>query len=57
MIRKDEDVGGAKVDQRADIKSKIEVGNDANKMRNEYQQDKLIEADRLLLFGRGIFVP
>ena len=57
MVRKDKDVGGAKVDKRADIKPKIKVGDDANKVRYKDQQDELVEPDRLLLFGRGILRP
>ena len=57
MIGDDEEIGGAKVDQRADIKPKTEVGDDADKVRDKDQQDELVEPGRLLSFGRGIFLP
>ena len=57
MISDDKEIGGAKVDQRADIKPKTEVGDDADEMRDKDQQDELVKADRLLSLGRRIILP
>ena len=57
MIGEDKEVGRAQVDQRADIETEDEIGDDADEMRDEDQQDELVEPDRLLLFGRGIIIP
>lgn len=56
VIGDDEDIGRAQVDKRADIKSETEIGNDANEVSDEDQQDELIETYRLLPFGRGMLV-
>jgi hypothetical protein len=57
MVRHDKNIGGTQVDQRADIKLKTEVGNDADEVRDKDQQDELIETDRLLSLGGGVFLP
>jgi hypothetical protein len=57
MIRHDKEIGGAQVDQCADIQLETEKGNDAYKVRDEDQQDELIESDRLLSLGCGILLP
>jgi hypothetical protein len=54
MIGDNEDIGGAEIDQGADIKAETEIGNDAHEMRYEYQQDELVEPDRLFPLGRRI---
>ena len=57
MIGNDENIGGAQVDECADIQPKNEVGDDANKMRHEDQQDELVEPDRLFPLRGSIVVP
>jgi hypothetical protein len=57
VIGDNEKIGGAKIDQRTDIKAKAEIGNDAYKVRNENQQDELIKSNRLLSLGRGVIFP
>jgi hypothetical protein len=57
MIGYDKDIGSTQVDQCADIKSKKEIGDDAYEMCDKDQQDELVETNRLLSLGRGIFVP
>ena len=57
VIGYDEDIGGAEIDERADIEAETEIGNDANEMCYEYQQDELVEPDRLFPFGRGMLIP
>ena len=57
MIGQDKDVGCAQVDQRADIETEGEIGDDADEMRYEYQQDELVEPDRLFPFVGRIVLP
>jgi hypothetical protein len=57
MIGYDKDIGGAKIDQRADIEAKTEVGNNTDKMRNKNKKDELVETYRLFPFGMGIVFP
>jgi hypothetical protein len=57
VIGYDKDIGSTQVNQCADIKTKAEIGNDAYEMRDKDQQDELVETNRLLSLGRGIFVP
>jgi hypothetical protein len=57
MIGYDKDISGTEVDEGADIEAETEIGNDAYEMRDQYQQDKLVEPDRFFPFGRGIFLP
>ena len=57
MIGDDEDISRAEIDQGADIKTKSEEGDDGDKVRNQYQQDKLVEPDGLFAPGIGILIP
>jgi hypothetical protein len=57
VISYDKDIGGTQVDKCADIKTETEIGDDAHEMRDKDQQDELVETNRLLSLGRGIFVP
>ena len=57
MIGDDEDIGGAEVDQGADIKTKSEIGDDGHEVRDQDQQDKLVEPDGLFPFGRVMLIP
>jgi hypothetical protein len=57
MRGNNEEIRGAQVDQRTDIKPKTEIGNDADKVSYKDQQDELVETDRLLSFGRGVILP
>ena len=57
MIGNDKDIGGAQIDQGADIKTKSEVGDDGYEVRYQDQQDKLVEPDGLFASGMGIFLP
>jgi hypothetical protein len=45
------DIGGAQVDQRTDIQTITEIGNDADKIGYQDQQDELIKSDYLLPVG------
>ena len=54
MIGNDKNIGGAEVDERAYIETKNEIGDDANKVRHEDQQDELVEPDRLFPFCGSI---
>ena len=57
MLGNDKDIGGAKIDQGADIKTEHEIGNDGYEVRYQDQQDELVEPDGLFPLGRGIFIP
>lgn len=57
MIGNDKDIGGAEIDQGADIKTENEIGDDGYEVRNQDQQDELIEPDGLFPLGRGILLP
>jgi len=57
MIRDDEDIGGRKVDQRADIQTKTEIGDNTDEVSDEDEKDKLVEPDRLFPFRRSIVFP
>ena len=57
MIGDDKDIRRAEVDECADIESEIEIGNDADEMRDENEEDELVEPDRFLLFGSGMVIP
>ena len=57
MIGDDKYIGCAKVDQRADIQTKIKVRDDADEMRHENEEDELVEPYRLFPFGRCIVIP
>ena len=57
MIGDDEDIGGAEIDQGADIKTKSEIRDDRYEVCNQDQQDKLVEPDGLFASGMGIFLP
>ena len=57
MIGDDKDIGGAEVDQCADIQAKTEIGNNTDKMRYKNEEDKLVETYRLFPFGMGIVFP
>jgi hypothetical protein len=57
MIGDNEEIGGAQVDQRADIKPKTEIGNDTDKVSYKDQEDELVKADRLLSFGWRVILP
>ena len=57
MISDDEEIGGAQVDQRTDIKPKKEIGDDAHKMRDKDQENELVKTGRLLSFGRRVLLP
>ena len=52
MVGNNENIGGAEVDERADIQTENEIGNDADKMCHEDEQDELVEPDRLFSLGR-----
>ena len=56
MVGYDKDVGGGQVNECADVQSEKEVRDHAHKMRDKDQQNELIEPDRLLFLGRGMFV-
>ena len=57
MIGNDKNIGGAKVDQCADIEAKTKVGDNTDKMRYENEEDKLVETYRLFPFGMSILLP
>ena len=57
MVGNNENIGGAEVDERADIQTENEIGNDADKMRHEDEQDELVEPDRLFPFVGRIVLP
>ena len=57
MIGDDKDIGGAKVDQRADIEAKTEIRDYTDKVRYKDEKDKLVETYRLFPFGMGIVFP
>jgi hypothetical protein len=57
MIGDNKKIGCAQIDQRTDIKTKAEIGNNANEVRNKDQQDELVKSDRLLSLGRGVILP
>ena len=57
MVGNNENISGAEVDERADIQTENEIGNDANEMRHEDQQDELVEPDRLFPLGWGVIFP
>jgi hypothetical protein len=57
MIGYDKDIGGAKVDQCADIEAKTEVGNNTDKMRYKNEEDELVETYRLFPLGMSIVFP
>ena len=57
MIGNDKNIGGAQIDQGADIKTKSKEGDDGNEVRDQDQQDELVEPDSLFTFGRGILFP
>ena len=52
MIGDDEDIGGAKVDQCADIEAKTEIGNNTDKMRYKNEEDKLVLSESMSEVGR-----
>ena len=52
MIGDDEDISRAEIDQGADIKTKSKVGDDGHEVRDQDQQDELVEPDGLFPFGR-----
>jgi hypothetical protein len=57
MIGDDKDIGGRKIDQRADIQTITEIGDNTDEVGDEDEQDELVEPDRLLLFRWGIVFP
>jgi hypothetical protein len=57
MVGDDKDIGGAEVDQGADIKTESEIGDDGHELCDQDQQDELIEPDGLFSFGRVILLP
>jgi len=57
MVGDNEDIGGAQVDQRTDVKPKTEIGDNADEMRDKDQENELVKTDRLLSFGRGVILP
>ena len=56
MIGYDEDIGRAEIDKCADIKAEAEIGDDANEVGDEEEQDELVEPYGLLSLGRGMFI-
>ena len=57
MIGDDENIGGAEIDERADVQAENEIGDDADKVCYEDQQDELVEPDRLFPLGGSIVIP
>lgn len=53
----DEKIGGAEVDEGADIQSIGKVGDDADEVGDKGQQYELVETDHLSAPGRGIVIP
>jgi hypothetical protein len=57
VIGNDEDIGSAEIDQGADIKTESEIRDDRYEVRDQDQQDELIEPDGLFPLGGGILFP
>jgi len=57
VISDNEYIGGAEIDQCADVEAKNEIGDNANEMRYEDEQDELVEPDRLFPLGMVIVFP
>ena len=57
MIGEYEKISGAEIDQCADVKTETEVGDYADKMRGEDQENELIKANRFLPFYWGMLIP
>ena len=57
MIGHDKDIGSAEVDERADIETETEIGDNADEMRNKDQENELVKTGRLLSFGRRVILP
>ena len=54
MIGHDKDIGSAEVDECADIETETEIRDNADEMRDEDQQDELVEPYRLLPSSGGM---
>src|SRR6185437_7954786 len=57
MIGEDEEVSCAEVDEGADIQPEAEIRDHADKVRDEDQQNKLVETDRFFPFARRRLIP